>query len=167
MIKIYNMRFGVPENIIRSYNYFHRSDMIWATTIPEDKRPLFGQHFQMQGLRVVRYSPYTIKPTTVGIQFFANHIKKNKVNLNTKMAKELLVRGKINLEKHPSIEEIQEPGYVAIFINGIPVGCAEWKPPTLKHMIPTRRIPDLLHTIEMEDSIQNKDGEEQTCCTIT
>ncbi len=157
---IYHERFGVPLHLLNQYYYFQRKDMIWMSTLPADYRQYF-RGFQMQGIRIIRYSRHIQKPTTAGLQFWAPYLRQHVLTIDDPhLMIQLLQRGKLPADIDAHLHNTLTawtPGYVALAWHPaqsplLILGCAQWKPPHLTHHIPRRRLPELLHTIELQET---------------
>ncbi len=153
---IYHERFGVPLSLLNQYNYFQRKDMIWMSSLPTDYRQHF-RGFQMQGIRIIRYSRHIQKPTTAGLQFWAPYLRQHVLIIDDPhLMAQLLQRGKLPAEIDSRLNATLTawtPGYVALAwrrTQTLILGCAQWKPPYLTHHIPRRRLPELLNAIELQ-----------------
>lgn len=76
--------YGIPEDVLRSYNYLFSSNRvyIYSGKILSDKRVVAG-------LPVCRFGR-TLKPTTVGVQFFGKFITRKTVELDKENAEKFI-----------------------------------------------------------------------------
>jgi len=86
-----------------------------------------------RGIRLARIYPYSVKPTTFGMQVLGGQATRNVVDLTDEQAKLLINGGSINTEVEAS------NGFVLLGWRGLVVGVGFYKRPVLKSQIPRFR----------------------------
>jgi len=86
-----------------------------------------------RGIRLARIYPYSLKPTTFGMQILGGPARRNVVDLKDEQAKLLVNGGSLNTEVDA------ENGFVLLRWRGFVVGVGFYKRPVLKSQIPRFR----------------------------
>ena len=124
-------RFGIPGDAFAGLRALEDQETIFVST-PEVMefdavRPM------RRGIRMARVYPYSLKPTTFGMQVLGRKATRNVVELSDEQARRL-----INGESL-SIEADAENGFVLLQWQGFVAGVGFYKRPVLKSQIPRFR----------------------------
>ena len=124
-------RFGIPRDVFDRLAAVEDQETVFVGT-PEVMefdavRPM------RRGIRLARIYPYSVKPTTFGMQVLGGHATRNVVELTDEQAKLLINGGSINAEVEA------DNGFVLLGWRGFVVGVGFYKRPVLKSQIPRFR----------------------------
>lgn len=135
-------RFGIPEHVLEQYAYVEQSDSIWITTNPVTS---LADRFDMEtrGLRLLRDMPWGWKPTTYALQFFAEHITDNIIDVDQETLLTLLEKEPVPCER--------ENGYVALQCQDMILGCGTVVDNELESRIPKGRGHELAAFLTADD----------------
>lgn len=135
-------RFGVPVEVLDRYNYIWSGYAIWMTSVPLELLP---NHKAVQriGLRALRKVPNGWKPTTPLLQFLDKYITLNKVTLTEEQWKRLLSGQAIDCLHETVLPETISPGYVALALGDVIVGCGFFNGRFLNHQVSKVRAAEL------------------------
>jgi NOL1/NOP2/fmu family ribosome biogenesis protein len=86
-----------------------------------------------RGIRLARVYPYSLKPTTFGMQVLGGQATRNVINVTDEQAKLLINGGAL------SIDVETDNGFVLIRWRGFVAGVGFYKRPVLKSQIPRFR----------------------------
>lgn len=148
-------RFGVPVEILDKYNFVWSGGAIWMTSVPLELLP---KHRAVQriGLRALRKVPQGWKPTTPILQFFDKYITRNRLSLTHEQWKQILSGQAIDCLK----DEIS-PGYVALELEGVIVGCGFFNGRFLNHQLSKVKVTELAEVfgLTVSSAIEGSDEE--------
>jgi NOL1/NOP2/fmu family ribosome biogenesis protein len=124
-------RFGIPREVFDRLGVLEDQETVFVGT-PEVMefdavRPM------RRGIRLARIYPYSVKPTTFGMQVLGGQATRNVVDLTDEQAKLLINGGRINTEVEAN------NGFVLLGWRGLVVGVGFYKRPVLKSQIPRYR----------------------------
>jgi NOL1/NOP2/fmu family ribosome biogenesis protein len=124
-------RFGIPIDAFDGLAVIEDQETVFVGTREvmgfDAVRPM------RRGIRLARMYPYSLKPTTFGMQVLGRQATRNVIELDDAQAKRL-----INGESL-SIEVEAENGFVLLKWQGFIVGVGFYKRPVLKSQIPRFR----------------------------
>lgn len=124
-------RFGIPREVFDRLAAVEDQETVFVST-PEvmefdEVRPM------RRGIRLARIYPYSLKPTTFGMQVLAGGATRNVVDVSDEQAKLLINGGTLSAD----IEA--DNGFVLIRWRGFVAGVGFYKRPVLKSQIPRFR----------------------------
>jgi len=124
-------RFGIPTEVFERLSALEDQETVFVGT-PEvmefdEVRPM------RRGIRLARIYPYSVKPTTFGMQVLGALATRNVVELDDEQAKLLINGGSLNMEAEA------DNGFVLLRWKGFVVGVGFYKRPVLKSQIPRCR----------------------------
>ena len=124
-------RFGIPREVFDRLDAIEEQETVFVGT-PEVMefdvvRPM------RRGIRLARIYPYSLKPTTFGMQVLGGHATRNMVDVNDEQAKLLINGGSLSAEVEV------DNGFVLLRWRGFVVGVGFYKRPVLKSQIPRFR----------------------------
>ncbi len=152
-------RFGIPVEVLDRYNYICSGGAIWMTGVPLELLPSH-RAVQRVGLRALRKVPQGWKPTTPLLQFFDQLITRNRVSLTHDQWKQLLSGRAIDCLKESVRANEISPGYVAIELDGVVVGCGFFNGRFLNHQLSKVRAAELAEIFGLAVSVTGDDGED-------
>jgi NOL1/NOP2/fmu family ribosome biogenesis protein len=127
-------RFGIPFQVFESYATSEEQETVFVGT-PEAMS--FGAVRPMRrGIRLARVYPYSVKPTTFGMQVLGAQASRNRIDLSDEQAKLLINGGSLNVDTGVA------NGFVLLRWRGFVVGVGFYKRPVLKSQIPRFRTVD-------------------------
>lgn len=125
------------------------------TSVPLELLP---KHRAVQriGLRALRKVPQGWKPTTPILQFFDKYITRNRLSLTHEQWKQILSGQAIDCLK----DEIS-PGYVALELEGVIVGCGFFNGRFLNHQLSKVKVTELAEVfgLTVSSAIEGSDEE--------
>jgi NOL1/NOP2/fmu family ribosome biogenesis protein len=124
-------RFGIPREVFDRLAAVEDQETVFVST-PEVMefdavRPM------RRGIRLARMYPYSLKPTTFGMQVLGGHATRNVADVSDEQAKLLINGGTLKAD----IEA--DNGFVLIRWRGFVAGVGYYKRPVLKSQIPRFR----------------------------
>ncbi len=124
-------RFGIPREVFDRLAAIEDQETVFVST-PEVMefdavRPM------RRGIRLARIYPYSLKPTTFGMQVLGREATRNVVDVSDEQAKLLINGGALSTD----IEA--DNGFVLIRWRGFVAGVGFYKRPVLKSQIPRFR----------------------------
>jgi len=124
-------RFGIPADGFDGLAVLEDQETVFVGT-PEvmsfdSVRPM------RRGIRLARVYPYSVKPTTFGMQVLGGQATRNVVELADEQAKLLINGGSIETEVEA------DNGFVLLRWKGLVVGVGFYKRPVLRSQIPKFR----------------------------
>jgi NOL1/NOP2/fmu family ribosome biogenesis protein len=124
-------RFGIPAEVFERLATLEEQETVFVGT-PEvmsfdSVRPM------RRGIRLARVYPYSLKPTTFGMQVLGAQASRNLIDLSDEQAKLLIYGGSLNADADA------ENGFVLLRWRGFVVGVGFYKRPVLKSQIPRFR----------------------------
>jgi NOL1/NOP2/fmu family ribosome biogenesis protein len=124
-------RFGIPKDAFARLQALEDQETVFIGT-PEAMgfdavRPM------RRGIRLARIYPYSLKPTTFGMQVLGRLATRNVIELSEEQTKQLINGGSL------SVEADVENGFVLLKWQGFAVGVGFYKRPALKSQIPRFR----------------------------
>jgi len=126
-----SVRFGIPADVFDRLTVIEDQETVFVGTSEvmefDAVRPM------RRGIRLARVFPYSLKPTTFGVQVLGRGATRNVVDLTDEQAK-LLING-----SSLTIEAEVENGFVLLRWRGYVVGVGFYKRPVLKSQIPRFR----------------------------
>jgi NOL1/NOP2/fmu family ribosome biogenesis protein len=124
-------RFGIPREVFDRLAAVEDQETVFVGTPEVMKfdavRPM------RRGIRLARVYPYSVKPTTFGMQVLGGQATRNVVDVSDEQAKLLINGGILNAD----IEV--DNGFVLIRWRGFVAGAGFYKRPVLKSQIPRFR----------------------------
>ncbi|MCS7187706.1 MAG: hypothetical protein RMK89_12240 [Armatimonadota bacterium] len=135
-------RFGIPVEVLDRFNYIWSGGAIWMTSVPLELLP---NHKAVQriGLRALRKVPQGWKPTTPLLQFFDQHITRNRISLTHEQWKQILSGQAIDCLREGILTDEISPGYIALELDGVVVGCGFFNGRFLNHQLSKVRAMEL------------------------
>ncbi|MBN2465269.1 hypothetical protein JXD38_06570 [candidate division WOR-3 bacterium] len=130
-IRELSARFGMPTDVLGRLEALEEQETVFVGT-PEVMsfdavRPM------RRGIRFARIYPYSLKPTTFGMQVLGGQATRNLVELTDEQAKLLINGGSLNVKADV------DNGFVLLKWQGLVVGVGFYKRPVLKSQIPRFR----------------------------
>jgi len=124
-------RFGIPKDAFAGLRALEDQETIFVGT-PEVMefdavRPM------RRGIRLARMYPYSLKPTTFGMQVLGRQATRNVIEVSDEQAKRLINGESLNIEADA------ENGFVLLRWQGFVAGVGFYKRPVLKSQIPRFR----------------------------
>lgn len=124
-------RFGIPREVFDRLAALEDQETVFVGT-PEVMefdavRPM------RRGIRLARVYPYSLKPTTFGMQVLGGLATRNLIELSDEQSKLLINGGSLSTEAEV------ENGFVLLKWRGFVVGVGFYKRPVLKSQIPRFR----------------------------
>ena len=124
-------RFGIPREAFDRLAAVEDQETIFVGT-PEVMefdavRPM------RRGIRLARVYPYSLKPTTFGMQVLGGQATRNVIDVTDEQAKSLINGGALTTDAKA------DNGFVIIRWRGLVVGVGFYKRPVLKSQIPRFR----------------------------
>ncbi len=124
-------RFGIPAEEFERLSAIEEQETVFVGT-PEvmkfdSVRPM------RRGIRLARIYPYSVKPTTFGMQVLGGRATRNVVELTGEQAKLLINGGSMSAEFQV------DNGFVLLKWQGFVIGVGFYKRPVLKSQIPRFR----------------------------
>ena len=124
-------RFGIPGDALAGLQAHEEQETIFVGTSEvmafDAVRPM------RRGIRLARLYPYSLKPTTFGMQVLGKQATRNVIELDDEQARRLINGGNL------SIEANVENGFVLLSWQGFIAGVGFYKRPVLKSQIPRFR----------------------------
>ncbi len=152
-------RFGIPVEVLDRYNYIWSGGAIWMTSVPLELLPTHGA-VQRVGLRALRKVPQGWKPTTPLLQFFDRYITRNRVSLTQEQWKQLLSGQAIDCLKEGILTDQLSPGYIALELDGVIVGCGFFNGRFLNHQLSKVRAAELAEIFGLTVSVTEGSDED-------
>ncbi len=141
-------RFGVTPGFWAPYRIFRRGDEIWLTTSPD----WFSQlRITKAGMRLLRLKKQP-KPTTVVLQWLNDRITRSRFEVSPKDMQLLLQGGTL-----PRPEDIT-PGYVALAVEGLVLGCGLATARGIVSQIPAGKARELLDALKYQFALGREEG---------
>ena len=124
-------RFGIPREAFDRLAAVEDQETVFVAT-PEVMefdavRPM------RRGIRLARLYPYSLKPTTFGMQVLGRQATRNVIDLSDEQAKSLINGGTLNADVEA------DNGFVLVRWRGFVAGVGFYKRPVLKSQIPRFR----------------------------
>ncbi len=152
-------RFGIPVEVLDRYNYIWSGGAIWMTSVPLELLPTH-RAVQRVGLRALRKVPQGWKPTTPLLQFFDRYITRNRVSLTQEQWKQLLSGQAIDCLKEGILTDQLSPGYIALELDGVVVGCGFFNGRFLNHQLSKVRAAELAEIFGLTVSVTEGSDED-------
>ncbi len=152
-------RFGIPLAILDQYHYLWSGGAIWMTSVPPENW-IVHRAVQRIGLRVLRKVPQGWKPTTPMLQFFDRYITRNRIELTEEQWRQLLNGQSIDCVREEIPTNDLTPGYVALALNGVIVGCGFFNGRFLSHQLSKTRAAELAEVFGLTATVSEGDDEE-------
>lgn len=124
-------RFGIPIEVSEWLEAHEEQETVFVGT-PEVMR-FDAVRPMRRGIRLARVYPYSVKPTTFGMQVLGEQATRNVIALTDEQAKLLINGGSMSLEADT------DNGFVLLRWRGFVVGVGFYKRPVLKSQIPRSR----------------------------
>jgi len=124
-------RFGIPREVFDRLGVVEDQETVFVGT--REVMEFDAVRPMRRGIRLARIYPYSVKPTTFGMQVLGGQATRNVVDLTDEQAKLLINGGSINTEVEAS------NGFVLLGWRGLVVGVGFYKRPVLKSQIPRYR----------------------------
>ncbi|MFA0753588.1 MAG: hypothetical protein IMHGJWDQ_001366 [Candidatus Fervidibacter sp.] len=135
-------RFGIPIEVLDRYYYLFSGGAIWMTSVPLEIVPNH-RAVQRVGLRALRKVPNGWKPTTPLLQFFDRYITRHRIDLTEEQWRQLLSGQGIDCLREGIDTKAWTPGYVALALNGVVLGCGYFNGRFLNHQLSKVRAAEL------------------------
>jgi len=152
-------RVGIPVEVLDRYNYIWSGGAIWMTSVPLELLPTH-RAVQRVGLRALRKVPQGWKPTTPLLQFFDRYITRNRVSLTQEQWKQLLSGQAIDCLKEGILTDQLSPGYIALELDGVIVGCGFFNGRFLNHQLSKVRAAELAEIFGLTVSVTEGSDED-------
>ncbi|MCX7642717.1 MAG: hypothetical protein N2116_02765 [Armatimonadetes bacterium] len=152
-------RFGIPVEVLDKFNYTWSGGAIWMTSVPLELLPNH-KAIQRVGLRALRKVPQGWKPTTPLLQFFDRYITKNRISLTHEQWKRILTGQAIDCFREGFSTDELTPGYIALELDGVVVGCGFFNGRFLNHQLSKVRAAELAEVFGLTVSAVGYDGED-------
>ena len=124
-------RFGIPKDAFAGLRALEDQETIFVGT--REVMEFDAVRPMRRGMRLARMYPYSLKPTTFGMQVLGRQATRNVIELSDEQARRL-----VNGESL-SIEADAENGFVLLKWQGFIAGVGFYKRPVLKSQIPRFR----------------------------
>ena len=124
-------RFGIPKEAFAGLQALEEQETIFVGT--RDVMEFDAVRPMRRGIRLARMYPYSLKPTTFGMQVLGMQATRNVIELNDEQAKRLINGESLNIEADV------ENGFVLLKWQGFVAGVGFYKRPVLKSQIPRFR----------------------------
>ena len=124
-------RFGIPREVFDRLAAVEDQETVFVST--PDVMEFDAVRPMRRGIRLARMYPYSLKPTTFGMQVLAGGATRNVVDVSDEQAKLLINGGTLSTD----IEA--DNGFVLIRWRGFVAGVGFYKRPVLKSQIPRFR----------------------------
>ena len=124
-------RFGIPREVFDRLGVVEDQETVFVGT--REVMEFDAVRPMRRGIRLARIYPYSVKPTTFGMQVLGGQATRNVVDLTDEQAKLLINGGSINTEVEAN------NGFVLLGWRGLVVGVGFYKRPVLKSQIPRFR----------------------------
>ena len=124
-------RFGIPREVFDRLGLVEDQETVFVGT--REVMEFDAVRPMRRGIRLARIYPYSVKPTTFGMQVLGGQATRNVVDLTDEQAKLLINGGSINTEVEAN------NGFVLLGWRGLVVGVGFYKRPVLKSQIPRFR----------------------------
>ena len=124
-------RFGIPRDVFDRLGVVEDQETVFVGT--REVMEFDAVRPMRRGIRLARIYPYSVKPTTFGMQVLGGQATRNVVDLTDEQAKLLINGGSINTEVEAN------NGFVLLRWRGLVVGVGFYKRPVLKSQIPRYR----------------------------
>ncbi len=124
-------RFGIPEGAFAGLRALEEQETIFVGT--SEVMEFYAVRPMRRGIRLARIFPYSLKPTTFGMQVLGRQATRNVMALDDEQAKRLINGADLNIEAEV------EDGFVLLKWKGFVVGVGFYKRPVLKSQIPRIR----------------------------
>jgi NOL1/NOP2/fmu family ribosome biogenesis protein len=125
-------RFGISKDAFAGLRALEDQETIFVGT--REVMEFDAVRPMRRGIRLARMYPYSLKPTTFGMQVLGRQATRNVIELSDEQAKRL-----VNGESLMSIEADAENGFVLLKWQGFIAGVGFYKRPVLKSQIPRFR----------------------------
>ncbi len=135
-------RFGVPIEVLDPFIYLWSGGAIWMTGAPPELLPKH-RVVQRVGIRALRKVPNGWKPTTPLLQFLDRHITRHRVALTEEQWKKLLGGQALDGMREGIPTTGLTPGYVALALDDILIGCGHFNGRFLNHQLSKVRAAEL------------------------
>jgi NOL1/NOP2/fmu family ribosome biogenesis protein len=124
-------RFGIPRDVFDRLVAVEDQETVFVGT---REAMGFGEVRPMRrGIRMARVYPYSLKPTTFGMQVLGGEATRNVIDLSDEQTKLLINGGSLRTDAEA------ENGFVLVRWRGFVVGVGFYKRPVLKSQIPRFR----------------------------
>ncbi len=152
-------RFGIPIEVLEPFHYLWSGAAIWMTSVPPE---LWVPHRAVQriGLRILRKVPNGWKPTTPALQFFDRYITRHRVELSEEHWRQLLSGQGIDCVREGIPTDGLTPGYVALTLNGVVVGCGFFNGRFLSHQLSKTRAAELAEAFGLTAAVSGEGDED-------
>ena len=124
-------KFGIPKDVFDRLVAIEDQETVFVGTREvmdfDQVRPM------RRGIRMARVYPYSLKPTTFGMQILGGEATRNVIDLSDEQAKLLINGGSLRTDAEA------ENGFVLVMWRGFVVGVGFYKRPVLKSQIPRFR----------------------------
>ena len=112
---------------------FHYNGDFWYCREPQER-------YETNGIRAVRDMDIGLKPTTYFLQLIEDKIEENRVDLSIEELEALLTGDMI---EYSGLKK----GYVALFFEGLCIGCGFYMHELISSRVPEGRGEELLNTL--------------------
>ncbi len=140
---------GINKKIWQRFSILRRGDVVWLNS--GEVKVLLDKKFKIISLGIPlmhKVKDDVWKPTSLGLIFLNDKIKKKRINLDKEKLKKLLNEGKIPFP-FPSDQTME--GYVAISFKNRIIGCGILKKNYLISQIPKPKRQDLLNILTYDE----------------
>lgn len=124
-------RFGIPKGAFAGLRALEDQETIFVGT--REVMEFDAVRPMRRGIRLARMYPYSLKPTTFGMQVLGRQATRNVIEVSDEQAKRLINGESLNVEADA------ENGFVLLKWQGFVAGVGFYKRPVLKSQIPRFR----------------------------
>jgi len=124
-------RFGIPKDAFAGLRALEDQETVFVGT--REVMEFDAVRPMRRGIRLARMYPYSLKPTTFGMQVLGRQATRNVIELSDEQAKRLVNGESLNIEADA------ENGFVLLEWQGFIAGVGFYKRPVLKSQIPRFR----------------------------
>jgi NOL1/NOP2/fmu family ribosome biogenesis protein len=124
-------RFGIPGDAFAGLRALEEQETIFVGT--REVMEFDAVRPMRRGIRMARVYPYSMKPTTFGMQVLGRQATRNVIELSDEQVRRLINGESLNIEANA------ENGFVLLRWKGFVVGVGFYKRPVLKSQIPRFR----------------------------
>jgi hypothetical protein len=152
-------RFGIPVEVLDAFHYLWSGGAIWLTSVPLELVP---QHRAVQrfGIRALRKVPNGWKPTTPLLQLLDCYITRHRIALTEEQWCQLLSGQAIDCLRENLPVGDWTPGYVALALGEVVVGCGYFNGRFLAHQLSKVRTAELAEAFGLTVTVSGEGDDE-------
>ncbi len=141
VLSYFKQRYGIPEEVFRDVEFLETRKAIWMVSqemlSQENQSILSLKRINFAGIRLLRKTGRSFKPTTSGLQIIGSNATKNVVELQRDTLMQLLKTG------HVKADLPEQRGFVILRYQGTVLGCGLIKDGILYSQFPRGRAEAL------------------------